>query len=47
VSSPFDFLEPLVELEAKIAELEQLSESTGLNMASEVHSLRTSWLPNP
>jgi acetyl-CoA carboxylase carboxyl transferase subunit alpha len=40
MSNPFDFLEPLVELEAKIVELEQLSQSTGLNMASEVQSLR-------
>jgi acetyl-CoA carboxylase carboxyl transferase subunit alpha len=40
VSNPFDFLEPLVVLEAKIAELEQLGETTGLNMADEVTSLR-------
>jgi acetyl-CoA carboxylase carboxyl transferase subunit alpha len=40
VSNPFDFLEPLVELESKIVELERLSESTGLSMSGEVLSLR-------
>jgi acetyl-CoA carboxylase carboxyl transferase subunit alpha len=40
VSNPFDFLEPLVELESKIVELEHLSESTGLSMTSELQSLR-------
>jgi len=40
VSSPFDFLSPLVELETKIAELEQLGESTGMDMAGEIRSFR-------
>ena len=40
MSNPFDFLEPLVELESKIVELEHLSESTGLSMTSELQSLR-------
>jgi acetyl-CoA carboxylase carboxyl transferase subunit alpha len=40
VSNPFDFLEPLIDLEAKIVELEQLGESTGLNMSGELASLR-------
>ncbi len=40
MSNPFDFLDPLVELEAKIADLESLGDSTGLNMAPEVLSLR-------
>jgi len=40
VSNAFDFLDPLIELEAKIADLEQLSESTGLNMAADIVSLR-------
>ncbi len=40
MSNPFDFLEPLVELESKIVELERLSETTGLSMSGEVQSLR-------
>jgi len=40
VSNPFDFLEPLVELERKIGELEQLGESSKLDMTSELASLR-------
>lgn len=40
MSTPFDFLQPLVDLEAKIAELELLSDSTGLSMASEVASIK-------
>ncbi len=40
MSNPFDFLEPLVELESKIVELEHLSESTGLSMTTELQSLR-------
>jgi acetyl-CoA carboxylase carboxyl transferase subunit alpha len=39
VSDPFAFLEPLVELENKIAELERLSETTGLDMTTELRSL--------
>jgi acetyl-CoA carboxylase carboxyl transferase subunit alpha len=38
-SDPFAFLEPLVELENKITELERLGESTGLDMTSELGSL--------
>lgn len=40
MSTPFDFLQPLVDLEAKITELEQLGDSTGLNMGSEIASLK-------
>ena len=40
MSTPFDFLQSLVDLEAKISELEQLGDSTGLNMASEIASLK-------
>ncbi len=40
MSNPFDFLDPLVELEAKIADLEQASQTTGVNMAPEIVSLR-------
>jgi acetyl-CoA carboxylase carboxyl transferase subunit alpha len=40
VSTPFDFLQPLVDLEAKITELEQLGDSTGLNMGSEITLLK-------
>jgi acetyl-CoA carboxylase carboxyl transferase subunit alpha len=40
LSNPFDFLDPLIDLEAKIAELAQLGESSGMNMAHEIHSLR-------
>jgi acetyl-CoA carboxylase carboxyl transferase subunit alpha len=40
VSNPFDFLDPLVELEAKIADLEQASQTSGVNMAPEMLSLR-------
>ncbi len=39
MSSPFDFLAPLVELEDKINELKQLGESTGMDMSSEIESL--------
>jgi acetyl-CoA carboxylase carboxyl transferase subunit alpha len=40
MSNPFDFLDPLVELEAKIADLEQASQTSGVNMAPEIQSLR-------
>jgi acetyl-CoA carboxylase carboxyl transferase subunit alpha len=40
VSSPFDFLSPLVELEDQIKELEQTGQTTGVNTTAEVHSLR-------
>jgi acetyl-CoA carboxylase carboxyl transferase subunit alpha len=40
MSNPFDFLDPLVELEAKIADLEQASQTSGVNMAPEIVSLR-------
>jgi len=40
MSNPFDFLDPLVELEAKIADLEQLGRENGLDMAKETASLR-------
>jgi acetyl-CoA carboxylase carboxyl transferase subunit alpha len=40
VSNPFDFLAPLVDLEAKIAELERLSENSKLDVSRETISLR-------
>ncbi len=40
MSNPFDFLEPLVRLEEQINELELLSQSSGVAVASEVGSLR-------
>jgi len=40
MSAPFDFLDPLVKLEDKIAELEQLSQTTGVTVSSEAESLR-------
>jgi len=40
VSNPFDFLDPLVEMEAKIADLEQASQTSGVYMAPEIQSLR-------
>jgi acetyl-CoA carboxylase carboxyl transferase subunit alpha len=40
VSNPFDFLSPLIELEAKISELERLSESSGMDVAREIGSLK-------
>jgi len=40
VSSPFDFLEPLVQIEDKIAELEAMGDRSGLDMSSEVASLK-------
>ncbi len=40
MSNPFDFLDPLVELEAKIADLEQASQTSGVNMVPEMQSLR-------
>ncbi len=40
MSAPFDFLDPLVKLEDKIAELEQLSQATGVTVLSEAESLR-------
>ena len=40
MSAPFDFLDPLVKLEDKIAELEQLSQATGVTGLSEAESLR-------
>ena len=39
VSNPFSFLDPLNDLEAKIQELEDLGESTGMDMQSEIDSL--------
>ncbi len=39
MSNPFDFLDPLVELENKIEELSRLSDETGVEMSSEVASL--------
>ena len=39
MGNPFDFLNPLVELEAKVSELRQLGETTGLDMAREITSL--------
>ena len=40
MSSPFDFLSPLVDLEEQIKELEQTGQNTSVNTSSEVHSLR-------
>jgi acetyl-CoA carboxylase carboxyl transferase subunit alpha len=40
VSRAFDFLDPLVDVENKISELERLSEETGMDMEREVGSLR-------
>lgn len=40
MSNPFDFLAPLVSLDEKIHELEQLSLSSGVAVAPEVESLR-------
>lgn len=40
MGKPFDFLDPLLELEHKIRELEQMSNDTGLAMESEIESLR-------
>ena len=40
MSNPFDFLDPLVEMEAKIADLEQASQTSGVYMAPEIQSLR-------
>lgn len=40
MSKPFDFLDPLVDIENKILELERLSEETGLDMGKEIESLR-------
>jgi len=40
VNNTFDFLEPLVDLESKITELEQLGESSKLDMSSEMASLQ-------
>lgn len=39
MSNPFDFLDPLVELEKKIDELKRLSEETNVDMSSEIESL--------
>ncbi len=39
MSNPFDFLDPLVELENKIEELRRLSDETGVDMTSEIESL--------
>ena len=41
MSNPFDFLDPLVELEKKIDELKRLSEETNVDMSSEISSLST------
>ncbi|GDY14823.1 acetyl-coenzyme A carboxylase carboxyl transferase subunit alpha [Planctomycetota bacterium] len=43
VSNPFTFLDPLVALEAKIQELEQLAQSRGVDLSVEVASLRQKW----
>lgn len=40
MSNPFDFMDHLVELENKIAELKELSGQTGLDMSGEIRSLR-------
>lgn len=40
MSNPFDFLEPLIELENKIAELEDLGTTSKLDMSREVASLQ-------
>ena len=40
MSQPFDFMDPLIALETKIQELTDLSEQSGLDMTSEVTSLR-------
>ncbi|TVR45311.1 MAG: acetyl-CoA carboxylase carboxyltransferase subunit alpha [Planctomycetota bacterium] len=40
VSKPFDFLDPLLEIEHKIRELDQLASETGLGMDDEILSLR-------
>jgi acetyl-CoA carboxylase carboxyl transferase subunit alpha len=40
VSSPFDFLAPLVDLEEQIKELEQTGQNTSVNTSAEVQSLR-------
>ena len=39
MTNPFDFLDPLVELEKKIDELKRLSEETNVDMSSEISSL--------
>ncbi len=39
----FPFLEPLIELQNKISELEGMSQTTGLDMSKEVALLRTKW----
>ena len=41
MNNTFDFLEPLVDLENKITELEKLGESSKLDMSSEMASLQT------
>jgi acetyl-CoA carboxylase carboxyl transferase subunit alpha len=43
MSNPFDFMEPLVRLEDKITELEQLAATTGVDTAREAASLRGTW----
>ncbi len=40
VNNAFDFLDPLLELEAKIADLEQAGQTSGVNMSTEIQSLR-------
>jgi acetyl-CoA carboxylase carboxyl transferase subunit alpha len=40
VANAFEFLDPLIALETKIADLEQMSQSTGVNMTTEIQSLR-------
>lgn len=40
MANPFDFMDPLVGLENKIAELEELTGTTGLDMSSELRSLK-------
>ena len=43
MSTLFTFLEPLTALQTKIAELEAMGSSSGLDMAGEVASLREKW----
>jgi len=40
MANPFDFLAPLVELEARIADLENLGQTSGLDMTRELGSMR-------
>ena len=40
MSNPFTFMDPIVDLERKIVELEELSGSTDMDMSGEIQSLR-------